>query len=101
MGQRIEIDGTRRVEDSVIVSTNRSLTGTLGEGYESAEDAREVDTFGAKAAVDVFESDERINRVYVDSNMLVIRREGGWDEDSVAAVSKVIEEFFLFYPDAA
>ncbi len=40
-------------------------------------------------------------RVYVDSNMFVIRRTGGWDDDAVAAVSEVIEEFFLFYPDAA
>lgn len=101
MGQRIEIDGIRRVDDSLIVTTNRSLTGVSGEGYESVEATDGAKTFGASVAREVLTSDEAVNRVYVDSNMFVIRRTGGWDDDAVAAVSEVIEEFFLFYPDAA
>ena len=101
VGQRIEIDGTRTVDDSLIVSTNRSLTGVNGEGYESLESTEGVKSFGAKAANAVLASDEAITRVYVDSNVLVIRRDGGWDDASVESVSRVIEEFFLFYPEAA
>ena len=101
MGQRIEIDGTRTVDDSLIVSTNRSLTGVNGEGYETEESTEGVNSFGAQAAREVLASDDAINRVYVDSNVLVIRRTEGWDDDSVEAVSKVVEEFFLFYPESA
>ena len=101
VGQRIEIDGTRLVDDSLIVSTNRSLTGVNGEGYESLESTAGVKSFGAKAANAVLTSDSAIARVYVDSNVLVITRDGGWDDDAVASVSKVIEDFFLFYPEAA
>ena len=101
MGQRIEIDGTRTVDDSLIVSTNRSLTGVNGEGYETRESTEGVSSFGARAARDVLASDEAINRGYVDSNVLVSRRNGGWDTESVDAVSKVVEEFFLYYPESA
>lgn len=100
MGQRIEIDETRMVDDSMIVSTDRNFTGTDGEGYESADNAEGVDTFGAKAAGELFASDESITRVYVSSNVFVIRRDGGWTDDATTSVRRVIEEFFLFYPDA-
>lgn len=100
MGQRIEIDDTRVVDDSVIVSTNRSLTGTDGEGYDAAEDTNDVDTFGAKAAAELFASDHNLSRVYVASNVVVITRMGGWDEETAASAKQVIEDFFLFYPDA-
>ncbi len=100
MGQRIEIDSTVVVDDSLIVSTNRSITGTDGEGFDSAEEAADGSTFPAKFAVDLFASDDALTRVYVSSNVAVIKRDGGWDDDSVASGSKVIEEFFLFYPDA-
>lgn len=100
MGQRIEIDSTVVVDDSVIVSTNRSITGTDGEGYDSAEEAADGTTFPAKLAADLFASDDALTRVYVSSNVAVVTRGGGWPDDAVASASQVIEEFFLFYPDA-
>lgn len=98
MGQRIEIDDARVVDDSLIVSTNRSLTGTDGEGYNTVADTDGVDTFAAKAAAELLSSDEELARVYVASNVLVVHRTGGWDDASTASTQKLIEEFFLFYP---
>ena len=98
MGQRIEIDDARVVDDTLIVSTNRSLTGTDGEGFDTVEDTEAVDTFGAQAAAELFGSDDAVARVYVASNVLVISRTGGWDDQSAISAQKVIEEFFLFYP---
>lgn len=100
MGQRIEIDDVRVVDDSVIISTNRSLTGTDGEGYDAAQETDGVDTFGAKVAAELFASDGTVSRVFVESNVAVVARTGGWDEGAVASTKKVIEDFFLFYPEA-
>ena len=97
MGQRIEIESSRVVDDSVIVTTNRSLTGTDGEGYISADQASEVGSFGAKLATDLFESDDGISRVFVTSNVVIIARVDGWSDDATDAATTVISEFFLYY----
>ncbi len=97
MGQRIEIEGKKVVDESVIVSTNRSLTGTDGEGYSSAEDSAESETFGGRLAQDLFEADTGVDRVYVASNAIVIRRGAGWESDAGDNVAGVIEEFFRHY----
>jgi hypothetical protein len=97
MGQRIEIESSRIVDDSVIVTTNRSLTGTDGEGYNSTEQAADRDGFGAKLAVDLFESDEGIDRVFVTSNVVIIGRAQGWSDVTTDAANNVISDFFLYY----
>jgi len=97
MGQRIEIESSQVVGDSVIITTDRSLTGTDGEGYSSADQASNSSTFGAKLASDLFESDDAISRVYIASNVVVVRRENGWTDDSNSAAAEVITEFFVFY----
>jgi len=99
MGQRIEIEGTTVVGDAAIFATNRSFTGTDGEGFSSAAQAGASDTFPAKLAAEMFEADDDLNRVYIDQNTLVVNRSGAWPDEAVAATSKVIEDFFLFYPD--
>jgi hypothetical protein len=100
VGQRIEIDGTTVVDGTVVFTTNRSLTGTTGEGYSSADAAGDADTFAGKIAAELFESDASFDRVYVDQNALVVTRAGSWDTESVEAASHVIEDFFLYYPQA-
>jgi hypothetical protein len=100
VGQRIEIDGTTVVDGTVVFTTNRSLTGTTGEGYASSEVASESGTFGGQVAAELFEADTSLDRVYVDQNAVVVTKDGAWDSESVAAVSHVIEDFFLFYPQA-
>ena len=97
MGQRIEIDSRRVVDDAMIVTTNRTLTGTDGEGYDSADEASEAESFGAKLATDLFESDDSISRVYVTSNVVIIAKGTGWSDASADAATGVISEFFLHY----
>lgn len=97
MGQHIEIESVRIVDESAIFATNRSFTGADGEGFASQDDAAAVDTFGGKLSVDLFESDSDIARVHVASNVVVITRNGGWSVESTATSSGVITEFFLYY----
>jgi cytochrome c len=97
VGQRIEIEGKTVVENAVVFATNRSFTGTDGEGFANAEEAGASATFPAQLATELFEADGDLTRVYVDQNALVVERSTGWPEDAVDSLSKVIEDFFLFY----
>ncbi|KAA3640699.1 MAG: hypothetical protein DWP92_02550 [Armatimonadetes bacterium] len=99
MGQRIEVDSTTVVDDTAVFATNRSLTGTDGEGFASSEEASSSETFPAKLASELFEADQALTRVYVDQNMLVVGRGAPWDDQSKASTAKLIEDFFLFYPE--
>lgn len=99
MGQRIEVDSTTMIDDTAVFATNRSLTGTDGEGFASSEEASSSDTFPGKLASELFDSDEALTRVYVDQNVLVMSRSGAWNDASIASTSKLIEDFFLFYPE--
>ena len=98
MGQSIEISSTETVDDSIIVTTNRSLTSQVGEGYDSSAAADAGDSFGADLAARLFDVDDTIERVYVASNTVVLKRPAVWDDAAVLAVSSTIEDLFLFYP---
>jgi len=98
LGQRIEIESSQVVDDSVILSTNRSLTGTTGEGYGTTAEATASGTFAGGLAADLFESDEALRRVYIESNVVVLQRDGGWTDDVLSATESVVGDFFLFYP---
>jgi hypothetical protein len=100
VGQRIKVDGTRVIDDSIVISTDRSLTGTDGEGYDSSEAAAAASTFPAKLAVELFESDDALTRVYVSQNVVVATRADGWPDEAADSAKRVVEELFLFYPEA-
>jgi len=100
LGQRIEIESAVVVDDSLIVTTNRSLTGTDGEGFDSVNEARDGGTFAAKLTYDLFEMDKAIRRVYVASNVVIVTRDGTWTTQAKDATAHVVEEFFLYYPAA-
>lgn len=97
MGQRIEIESSRVVDDSVIVTTNRTLTGTDGEGYDSTDYATDSNRFGARLAADLFESDHDISRVFVTSNVVIMQRSDGWSDPATESAAAVISDFFLHY----
>ncbi len=85
------------IDNTTVFATNRSFTGTDGEGFANAEEAAASGTFPAQLAAELFEADADLTRVYVDQNALVVERSSGWPEEAVAGTSKVIEDFFLFY----
>lgn len=88
------------IDNTAVLSMNRSLTGTDGEGYESAEDASGATTFPGQLASRLFAADDALTRVYVDQNTLLVTRAGGWDDAAMTTTSTVVEDFFLFYPEA-
>ena len=97
MGQTIQIRDTDVVDDVLLVSTDRSFTGQDGESYGPGNPIGSDAIFPAQLAGRLFESDPSIDHVYVMSNVLSIRRKGGWDDPSVGAAREVVGSFFLFY----
>ena len=66
--------------------------------------SREVTRFGnpghavpGNLAERLFDLGLGIDHVYVLQNAVTVRRPGGWDEASRAAVTAVVEGFLLFY----
>ncbi len=99
MGQTIEIKKVTPVGRVLVVDTDRSITGQDGESFTGKQTAGQVDTFPARLAVRLFEADPEVDYVYVMSNTVSIRRRTDWDDDSMAASSEVVSEFFRIYPD--
>ena len=107
MGQTIQIWDANVVADMLLVSTDRSFTGQDGETYRPNTPTTSTPTNGDPVAPDaifpaqlaerIFKSDSSIDHVYVMSNVLSIRRQGGWDDASVASTRDVVATFFLFY----
>ena len=112
MGQTIQIWDANVVADVLLVSTDRSFTGQDGETYRPNAPTANVPMatvpgdgdpvgsdaiFPAQLAARLFQSDPSIDHVYVMSNVLSIRRPGGWDDGSVASARDVVASFFLFY----
>lgn len=98
MGQTIEINGSRRVGDVVIIDTDRSLSGQDAESYTPGH-TTESTTFPARLAERLFEADPNIDRVHVLSNAISIQRAEGWTEEAEGIVADVVIAFFRFYPD--
>jgi len=96
MGQPIQVTETV-VDDVLVLDADRSVSGQDGAGFSSMSEAASDDSFPAKLALSLFESDDAINHVFSGSNGIVIRRTDGWDSTSQASAVSVVESFFVFY----
>ena len=96
MGQRIVLRTSAVIGDVAIFDTDRTISGQDGESFTSVEAARNGISFSARLAERLFESDDAIDSVFVQSNAVTIRRAGGWGSTDEAGA--VIEGFFEFYP---
>ena len=96
MGQPIEVTFST-VEDVLLITADRSITGQDGVAYGSAVAAEADPRFPGQLAGRLFASDHAIDHVYVASNQVVVRRLGGWDEEPIASATGIVEDFFLYY----
>ena len=100
MGQQIEVQQRTVVDGVLLITTDRGVTGQDGAGFSSAEAAAEGTGFGAALAARILAADDAIEHVYIASNQVVARRDGGWDDAATDATSAVVAEFFRYYPDS-
>jgi hypothetical protein len=101
MGQTIQIWDADVVGDVLMVSTDRSLTGQDGESYRPGDPVDPEATFPAQLAGRLFEADGAIDHIYVMSNVISVRRPGGWSDQQVEAARSVVSTFFNFYGDTS
>jgi len=100
MGQPISVVSTTVEGDVAAFDTDRSITGQDGASFGSSDEAEGAESLSGGLASRVFESDDAVSHVFVASNQVVVGRDGGWDDGSLAATSQVVTSFFVFYPDA-
>ena len=98
MGQVINVEHNT-VGDSVVFSTDRSITGQSGWTFTAGEDIPEDSGFAGELARRLFASDASINHVWVASNTTVVRRSNGWTPESLESATEVLSEFFVFYDE--
>lgn len=98
MGQPIAVTA-QVVDDVVVFDTDRSITGQDGTAYASAEEAAADDRFPGRLATRLFAMDDDIDHVFIASNVVVVRREAGWQNFQVDHASHIVGDFFLFYPE--
>ena len=98
MGQTIEVKSTV-LGDAALFDTDRSITGQDGQGFGSAGKAADDSTTAGRLAVRVFAGDPAIDHVFVQSNQVTVRREGGWTDEVTENTSAVVRDFFVFYEE--
>ena len=97
MGQPITVVSTTVEAGVAAFHTDRTVTGQDGVGFSSGEEAADTGTIPGDLAAKLFESDEAVNHVFIASNQVVVGRETGWDEASLAVAAEIVRTFFIFY----
>ena len=98
MGQTIEVKSTV-LGDTALFDTDRSITGQDGQGFDSTVQAGADPTAAGRLAAQVFETDAGIDRVFVLSNQVTVRRDGGWNDEAVDGAAAAIRDAFVFYEE--
>jgi hypothetical protein len=99
MGKPIEISGATVVDETLLLDTDRSVTGQDGVGFDSAAAAAADPSFPGRLAARIFEAVDGVTHVFVASNQAAISRSGGWDDGSRSAAEDAVARFFVFYPE--
>jgi hypothetical protein len=99
VGQTIEVT-PQQVGAVVIFDTDRSITGQDGSGYTRSEaGADEAAPFPARLAARLFAGVDDLDHIWIASNQVVVERQAGWTDTSIAEAAEIISQFFRFYPD--
>ncbi len=98
MGQTIEVKSTV-LGDAALFDTDRSITGQDGQAFGSTGKAAADPTPAGRLAARVFAGDPAIDHVFVLSNQVTVRRDGGWADEVTENTSAVIRDFFVFYEE--
>jgi hypothetical protein len=99
MGQKIELRSTTVLGEVALYDTDRSVTGQDGTAYPSAEAAAAGDDFPDRLAAEIFGADDAVSHVFIASNQVSVRRDGGFGGAAAERIGQVISEFFVFYAE--
>lgn len=97
MGQDVIIKDTVAMGDVLVIDTDRSFTGQDGHTITAGSTRHGVPGLLADR---LFATDPDIDYVYVLQNVVTVRRQGGWDDESASTVTDITGSFLRHYPDA-
>lgn len=98
MGQSVAVE-SKQWDAVCVFTTDRSITGQDGAGFDSLAAADTGGGFPGTLAGRLFAADEAVNHVYVASNDVVVRRQVPWTDGDIAVAASTIEDLFLYYTD--
>ena len=98
MGRSIAVK-THVTGDLATLVSDRPLTGEDGEAFASPGDALTAGTPASVLAERLFNGDSAINHVFAHSNVVEVKRDGGWDATSLTEVTHALK-VLLASPDA-
>ena len=98
MGQTIEVKSVL-LGEVALFDTDRTMTGQDGRGFDSVAATRGDPTTAARLAAALFEGEASINHVFVLSNQVTVRRNGGWNDETASRAAETIRDFFIFYEE--
>jgi len=99
VGQSIEVMDRAVVGDIAIFGIDRGLTGMDGYGFDSVEEAEAGTGPPALLAERLFGAVDRVDRVFVSGNDVLVQRTDGWSDDALDTVSSIIADLFRHYPE--
>jgi hypothetical protein len=97
VGQHIAVQPPVVVGEVAVFITDRTITGMDGMTFESASDAEARGGAPAELAARLYAVDAGLREICVAMNAIVVRRVVGWDDAHIAAVTRGIEDLFIFY----
>lgn len=96
MGQTVVVNQVREAGEVLLIDTDRSFTGQDGMAMTPDDPGSAVPGILAGR---LFDLGIGIDHVYVLQNTVTVKRPGGWDDESKAAVISIVESFLLFYAE--
>ena len=94
MGQLIKVTATP-LGDVALFDLDRSITGQDGQTFNRPP--TEHSDVSSELAHRMFSDVTNIESLHALSNTVSIKRQGGWDDDSLELASEVIANLFVFY----
>lgn len=96
MGQLIEVDHLLLGETAVF-DTDRTFSGQEGESYPDAGAASASGTYPGRVAAALFEEVPSLRSVYVFSNVVSVRKAGGWTGQQADEAAGIIRNALVHY----
>ena len=98
VGQRIDVE-FELLGGIGVFTGDRSFTGQDPESYGSATESAQTGSIGAGLATRLFDLDDAIDYVYMQSNNVMVRRTSAWDDGARDEIQAAVETLFIHYDD--
>ena len=97
MGQIIELK-TTKLNKSIILDLNRSVSGQEGMSFRNISEASLADDVSGKLAFELFKKINDIETIFIQSNVITINFSRNIGTETEVIVD-LVKNFFIFYKE--